>query len=275
MKIKKHFTFSNKRQIWRILPSDTGRLIIEERDTEKKEAYFSCVDIESGKTILNSWQPDEKYWLGIENVCGDLILFHGYQKPDMPGHLGITVFDVNSKKIVWKNDEYIYLFNSPEKIYAYKEMFDGRRFVVLDLQSGEPLEDLGEDADSVNVIMRGVPSQYDSGIYKFPEPLSVDFREETATANILKEFKNNSPVAGSLEFLTADGVLMFNGHSINGDGSLDNIFRAIEIVSKKVIFEEKLNRNIKAIVPDSFFLRGRYLFLLKEKTKVIVCSLDQ
>ena len=67
---------------------------------------------------------------------------------------------------------------------------------------------------------------------------------------------------------------MLNVHRINKEGSLDNHFSAIEIVSKKVIFEENLNRNIKAIVPDSFFIMGKHLFLLKEKKKVMVCSLE-
>lgn len=274
MKIKKHFVFSNKRQIWRILPTDTGKLIIEERDTDKKEAFFSCVNIETGKTVMDARQFEEKYWLGIENVCCDLIIFHGYRKPDMPGHMGITVFDVNTEETVWKNNEFIYLFNTPGKIYAYKEMFDGRKFSVLNIRTGELLEDLGEDAELVNGIMRGVPSQYDSEIYKFPEPLNSAYIENSEALNILQGFREESPVAGSIEVLVIDGVLMFNAHRINKDGSLDNIFRAIEIVSKKVIFEEKLNRGIKAIVPDSFFIRGEHLFLLIEKKKVMVCSLE-
>ena len=46
--MKKHIRFKDGSQVWRILISPTGNLIIETRDTEKKEAYFSCYKLESG-----------------------------------------------------------------------------------------------------------------------------------------------------------------------------------------------------------------------------------
>ena len=51
MKLKKKYTHNNKRQIFRLIPTDTGKIIIEERDTEKKQAYFNCLHIDNGKLI--------------------------------------------------------------------------------------------------------------------------------------------------------------------------------------------------------------------------------
>ena len=45
MKIKKKYSFKNKRQIWRLLPTTTDKLVIEDRDTQNKEVFFNCIDI--------------------------------------------------------------------------------------------------------------------------------------------------------------------------------------------------------------------------------------
>jgi len=52
MKLKKNYRFDNKRPIWRIIPTDNGKLVIEEREPEKKQAYFHCLSLDSGKKIL-------------------------------------------------------------------------------------------------------------------------------------------------------------------------------------------------------------------------------
>ena len=49
MEIRKVYTFSNDRQIWRLLPTESDKLVIEERNPETKEVFFNCLDINSGK----------------------------------------------------------------------------------------------------------------------------------------------------------------------------------------------------------------------------------
>ena len=71
MKIKKKYVHNNKRQIFRLLPTDNDKLVIEERDIEKKQAYFNCLNITNGKKFFKNLQLDEKFWIGIEAVQND------------------------------------------------------------------------------------------------------------------------------------------------------------------------------------------------------------
>jgi len=80
MNLKKKYIHNNNRQIFRLIPTDTDKIIIEERDTNEKQAYFNCLHIESGKKILKNLQLDEKFWVGIEAVYNDVIFFHKFQK---------------------------------------------------------------------------------------------------------------------------------------------------------------------------------------------------
>jgi hypothetical protein len=128
MKIKKLYEFTHKRQLWRILPTNTGKLLIEERDTQLKEAYFNCLEIDKGKKIFENIQLEEKFWIGIESVYRDIIFFHKYLKPDMPAHKGIIAFDINSASILWENMDYNFLFAAITRSIAIKH-FEEKIFI--------------------------------------------------------------------------------------------------------------------------------------------------
>ena len=105
MRLKKSFSFSDKNQIWRLLISNTDKLVIETRNTEAKEVFFHCIDFEKGKVLFNNFQFDEKFWIGIEAIQKDKIFFHKFAKPNMPDHKKIICYDIIQQKILWQNDE--------------------------------------------------------------------------------------------------------------------------------------------------------------------------
>ena len=273
MKIKKEYTFTNNRQIWRIIPTQTDKLIIEERDTEKREAYFNCIKIDSGKKIFKDFQLNEKYWMGVETVYKDIIFFHEFLKPDMPGHKGIITFDINTKRIIWRRDDYIFLFIYNDKVYCYQLKFEGRNFYTLDFETGELIDNLGEDAAPVNKLReKNILNNNIKGCL-FPEPFIASSGEDDRIKNLLQNYKSEHVIVGNVEYLLVKNLILFNFHEVTESGRLRNLFKAIEIDYGKVIFEEVLNDDTKTFVPDSFFLKDDLIFLLKNKTKVVVCSI--
>ena len=75
MKLEENYSLTNKRSIWRLIPSGKN-LLIEERDEKNKQVYFSCIEINSGRKILNDYQLEEKFWVGVEDFDGETIFFH-------------------------------------------------------------------------------------------------------------------------------------------------------------------------------------------------------
>ena len=65
MKVKQKYSFSNDRQIWRIIPGGEGKIVLEEREPATREVFFSCLELNSGNVIFNSLQFEEKFWTGI------------------------------------------------------------------------------------------------------------------------------------------------------------------------------------------------------------------
>lgn len=263
--VKKYFSFTDKMQIWRLLISDTNKLVIETRDTEKKQAYFSSIDINKGKLLFKSFQLEEKFWLGIEDVSADLIYFHKFVKPDLPFHQGITAFSIESKRVLWENVNLAFLFSAGENLYAFRNKFEGKEFFRLNALTGEVEENMGEDAAALNQLQNQRQKDYSN--YIFPE--STPHASETVN-ELLKKEKETHPVIGSIYSALKENLLMINYHTPSKEGLLNNLFKIIEINTEKVIFEDVLNSKLKVFIPDSFFVKDNNLYLLKNKDMLMV-----
>ena len=147
MKLHRNYTFSNNRQIWRIVPGGEGKLVIEERDPVTREVFFSCIEMNTGKVLLDGLQFDEKFWIGIEDVYKDVILFHKYHKPDMPWHSGIIAYDINKKVQLWNSEEFIFSLVYDNILYCYKNKYEGRSYCKLNYKTGELIADIGENSN--------------------------------------------------------------------------------------------------------------------------------
>lgn len=265
MILKDFFSFTNNRQIWRVIPAD-DKLIIEERDTEAKVAFFNCVSLSNGSRILDSFQPEEKFWTGIEAVKDNIIYFHNFEKPDMPSHRSVIAFSLIEKKILWQNQDLKFSFLLGKFIYCYRESFEGRKFFALDRITGKMVEELKDE----NIIKSLQQKANQEVLYPgclFPQ--SFSFAELSEAEEVwFAQFKNENIPIGEPEFIRYSNYTFFNFHKINDDGTLKNIFRVVNYLENKNIFEEILNDKINAIVPDSFFIKDDLLFLLKEKSEL-------
>jgi Domain of unknown function (DUF4905) len=270
MKLKKNYRFDNKRQIWRIIPTDNGKLIIEERETEKKLAYFHCLELESGKKILSNFQPEDKFWIGIEAVRGDTIFFHKFAKPDMPKHRGIFAFDLRKKNFTWQNPELIFLFILDEKLYTYKEKFEGRDYYAINPSTGEIVEDVGSNYEMINRLRDESNKEEESKGYLFPEVFEADSVTDDRANEFIKALKNDFVISGKIEFIWKANLLMLSFHEANSKGTLNNLFKAVDLSKGKYILEEVINKETSLFMTDSFFVKDNLLFLLFGKTRLEV-----
>lgn len=270
--MKKCFAYSSPQQIWRILISDSGKLILETRDVISKEVFYHCYVIEKGEKIFSGLQLDEKIWLGIEAVYKEIIFFHRFPKPDMPHHKEIIAFDIASQKILWQNSELSFLFVNDGKVYGFKQGFEERYFFALDFLTGEQLEDFGSDYITINRLRADADNAKDWSEYLYPEK----FRNENdeRISNAIHGQTNNLEIAGEVEYNSYGNLLFFNFHHKIHPESFVNNFCAIDLNTGKVILSEVLNANAKSLFTDSFFVYKNFLFLLKEKNAVVVYKID-
>ena len=273
MKIKKKYTHHNKRTIWRVLPTETGKLIVEEREKDNKQVYFHCLNIESGKKIFINLQLVEKFWIGIEAIYNDMIYFHKFVKPDMPNHVGIIAMNLNEQKILWENFNNSFLFIWKEKVYSFQQMFEGRKYFSLDYKSGNLLEDFGDDVGKINEVKKELDDSDAYAGYLFPISYNSNITASANLNEVFQKLRNDFTFSGTIEYVQKNGLLLFNFHIVNSEGNFSNRFKALDLSSGKYIFEETLIKETKTFAPDSFFVKDDLLFLLFGKNRLSVYSI--
>lgn len=273
MSIEKTFSFISTSIIWRLLFSESNKLIIEERDPVKREVSFSCLDSSSGEVIFKNLQLEEKFWVGIEVVYKDFIIFHEYGKPDMPGHKGIIVFSIVSQKVIWQSDEFSFLLMHNDEMYVFKQKFEERIYFTLDYLNGNILSELGSDQVIINDIRKEQNNVNNYPGYQFPERYFKEKLINHPVNLLLEEFTNGILIVGNIEYIINENLLFFNFYEKNKEAGLRNRFCVLNFETMQKIFEINLNENANAYVPDSFFIKDEQLYLLKDRNEVMVYSI--
>jgi len=273
MKLKKVYKYSDKNQIWRLLLSDSDKLIVEARSSDDKEVFYSAVDAFSGKALFKDYQFEEKFWIGIDKIYKDVIFLHKFAKPDMPQHKSIIAFDLVTQKVLWENDQFAFQFVTDDKVYASFNSMSGTKYFALNYLDGEPLSEIEISADQIMQFKTIAESETDYSSYSFPEQYIDTMFAGSLIAKFIDKKISGIEIEGPVEFIDSNGLLLVNYHKKLKTGKLQNIFFAVDIEKEKYIFDEVLNSSLNAFVPDSFFIYKNFVYLLKEKKAVIVCEI--
>ncbi|MDP3684464.1 MAG: DUF4905 domain-containing protein [Ignavibacteria bacterium] len=261
-KITGYLKHNNKKQIWRILISETDKLLLEERNPQTREVFFSCYDLSTKAKIFSNFQFEEKAWIGIEAVENDIVIFHFYRKPDMPQHRGFFAYDLKQKKILWQNETLTYFFSDNERIVAFQQQFEGRFYVEIDLLTGEVISNLGEEYAHVNLLNEEAQAKKSYADYLFPEvfnPINDDPQFD-CIRNAISDFS----FSGQVEYFKKGEFFYFTFHE-KKDEIFTQHFYIWNTVNNSLFFSDVLNKNIPNYAVDSFFVYKKLLFLIKEK----------
>jgi hypothetical protein len=82
-------------------------------------------------------------------------------------------------------------------------------------------------------------------------------------------------VVGKINWIVFKDLILFNYHEQNSNGTFNNYFKVFDLLKQKNILNETLNLKAKNLVPESFFVVEDLIFLLVEKTKLVVYRIMQ
>lgn len=265
MKLKKTISFTDKNQIWRLLISESDKILIETRDLESKEVFYHYLDLNNGKIIFKNFQMEEKFWIGVEKIYDEKIIFHQYAKPNMPEHKKIIVYDIQQKEVLWQNDDFIFLTILDNKIYAFKKKFEGKEIFVLDFNSGEIIEKIENEDEKLKLVLGNINSE-DFANYIYPETF---YNNDKHISEIVENEIHDKSGVSNIDLIKFNDLLMFNYYIKKENNFLDNMFAVYNIDKKKKLITEVLNKNINSYSPDSFFIYKNNLIVLKNKVELI------
>jgi hypothetical protein len=68
-------------------------------------------------------------------------------------------------------------------------------------------------------------------------------------------------------------LLLLNYHEIAKTNTYSNIFTAVDLIKDIILLKETLDKNLINLMPESFFVKDNFLFLIVDKTKLFVYSI--
>lgn len=272
--------FSQKGNLWRFFFAGKTTIVGETRDNEKKIVYFFSLDANSGKTFLKNHRlKNEDYWISIAGLNEDICFLHRFEKPDLPQHKSIIALDIFSGKKLWENNEYLYFFNTDHSLYAYKEKFETKDIVELNINNGMVLRtfDENEHAEIYN-IRNKIYDEHSSEKCNYPLPYSKNETPEGISKIFKKEIVDTNS-EGKIEYIIKGDYLMFNyyekislpeGESIK---TYKNRFCIYNIFNGEKLYDDTMNKSSSYNVPDNFFIKDDNVYYLKEKRELIAINL--
>ena len=269
--LKPAWIFDAGTLIWRIFFTSNNLIIGETRNQEAKSTGFFCVYMQSGKSLWKNISFDEPWWIGIEAVHERWMILHGFVRPDMPEHRGIRVVDIESGKLLWRNDSLSFWFVDNAKLYAHKYLFEKHIGCELDINTGTIITEQSDNLDLMQELRQKVVQK------EFERQQNVIFPElfdENETDSVIKTIvqgmTEGKALEGWIEYFSRSDVLIVSHyrHTQNKSESslLNNILSVYDLKSEKMLYNEVIAEDVKTPSPDSFFIKNDLLFFIKHQT---------
>jgi hypothetical protein len=259
--------------LWRLLPSDNGYLILEDRDVEAKSVSFACIRSSTGEVCWDNIRFGEQWWMSIEAVHGNFVFLHEYATPDMPDHKKITVVDLVSGDILWSNDELKFMFAYEQSMYVLKDEYDIRHFFEVDLQNGEVLREID---DQYLAVLRETVSGNKVDHIEFP----MTFNNETVPDALVKSIvvlTEHVDNIGLIEYLEKGEFFVVSYYENISPVLTKQLFRQhLAVLHKeknRIVHKDVLTSDALMNVPDTFFGLGDAVLYIKNKKTLMSINL--
>ena len=145
----------------------------------------------------------------------------------------------------------------------------------MDYLTGNVVEDFGIDVTTINQIREKADEEFWKQNYLFPENFIRSKIANEEYQKYLQQILMNNLVKGEVSYLKIEDLLLFNYHEISKTNTLNNIFIAVDLSSNKILLKERLDKNLVNLMPESFFVKDNFLFLLVDKTKLLVYQIKE
>lgn len=267
-KLRPTWTYKVDGILWRVIPTDSRKIVGEVRSPAEKTTSFFCLNQTTGEVFWEGLNFGEPWWIGIEAIHKNVLLLHGFSTPDLPGHKGIIAVDVMTGETLWKNNNLTFVSAGESSVVASQESLEGRTLFDLEYRTGEPLRSL-TDNDRMSRIREF--SSAESGI-ELPV-LLTDLSEYS-----LDKYYNGDAFVGNVEGIDLGDLIIFNFHEKGAESPeqrmhLRNTLKVLDKSSGTILYSTVLNGDSPAVVPESFFIQQQTLFFVREKHELTALRL--
>lgn len=225
-------------------------LVLELRDEERRQVYFSGVNMNTGAILWSHPSPRDPWWASLSYATNHTLLiqqFDGMVNPDKRVWMAV---DVASFEVLWEKDDLHVAALMNDRIYGHTK----GNPVQIDLRTGKAHE-VGKDYERPQEIQNLVrPFQYLEGTAHFD------------TVRNFLENSMNGKIVGGIEYREWDG-LVFISYYVQEQGLANYLMVVRE--DGKLLLSEKLDDSLKGLGADTFFILQGCLFYIRNKRELI------
>jgi hypothetical protein len=257
--------FSAKGVIWRVFPSENGYFVGEDRDIAGKTVSFFCIERQNGKILWEGSRSIDPWWVTLDAIHGNVILLHGYAEPDMPEPRKIYAIDLLSGRPLWSDESLRFLFADTESFYVAREDILGLKFFRVAPGDGSIKEEV--QSDELHRLKKTIHQEDDRRTI-FPVPLGSSGDTRQDIERIVKRKQLRSSRITGVEFIrSADMTVVGYYKKQTSTGSEERLTHHLAFFgpngSEK--YDECIDTDVIAPVPDSFFRLSDMLYFIRDK----------
>ncbi len=122
----------------------------------------------------------------------------------------------------------------------------------------------------LNQLKEEADIEFENQNYLFPMYFDRNLSSTSDAQIYLQKFLTENVIKGQISYLILEGLMLFNYHEVSKSNTLNNIFTAVDLSKNKILLKEILDKNLSSLMPESFFVKDNFLFLIVDKTKLFV-----
>ena len=249
------WSYDAKGLIWRILPSETGRIVGEVRDLEKKKASFFCLHAVSGEVLWEDLSPGDDWWIGMEGASNGRLYLHGFAAPDLPGKKGILAVDLATGRTLWE-DTRMQLESLMGTTLVSSQKVDGEKiYLQVDAASGRVIETRKEES---------LPESW-----KEPTTTPRGFEFSRLIRDPARRIpfwgKITPPPEGDSAEIVETDVYDVLGLCVRSGNALRQEIHVYRRLSQELVLRDVVYNETAGFMPDSFFVQDSLLYYAIER----------
>lgn len=241
-KLNLNFSHSFNGKVWNIISHpERELLLIEVRNKEVMEVYYSLLDTSTSEFLLNHLQFEEHWWIGVSWFVDDIIIFHTWPEQDNPDFRHYFGFHILSKKVLWNmTDKNILDIRG----HAMEVMAKGENEIEFyDVFSGNKIN----IADAVNDFEK---QQNKLVVKPFHYREGSDYFD--TVGNFTRTVAGKEAVRGA-DYYENDRVMIMSVYFVNQNNKLNNHLFVVDHQGD-LLMDTQLQKDSDGISTDTFFI---------------------
>ena len=254
--------------LWQIQTGSGRFLVGEDREIGRKETSFFCIERRTGQIFWRNVNPGDRWWIGVEAVTDDVVVFHGFASPDMPGHRSVTVADLESGAILWSNPDLRFLALKEGSITARVESHGKRQVVQVAVLTGEILKKFDPDVVEPCRLSTGEDSTGDGVL--LPAPVRDEAGREPAIVRCLNRYVTGGLQTAQVFLLDFSGLVLLQSSEPRmgqqeGHPNMRTVLKIVDMGDGRLMYSDILQERTSVASPH-FFVQDGVLYYVRERT---------